>query len=68
MPDPETLALETGTWTVVKGGTGLYLQSSDFTHDAILQVNGDFESNEQELDYAQEIARRLNAQRPELSK
>lgn len=55
---------ENGTWTVVDNsdiGGPVYLQSSDFTHDAGLTVGGDFSSHEQLLEYAEEMARRLNA-------
>lgn len=36
------------------------IESDDFTHDVTMVVYGDFESPEQKLEYAQEIARRLN--------
>lgn len=38
-----------------------YVESEDFTHDAQLVVDGDFESRDQKFAYAQEIAKRLNA-------
>lgn len=38
----------------------VFIQSDDFTHDVRLYVDGDFESKQQRLEYAKEIARRLN--------
>ena len=54
---------ESGPWSagVVESDGRTYVESSDFTHDARMYVTGDFESAEQKLEYAQEIARRLNA-------
>lgn len=40
------------------------IQSDDFHHDASLAISGDFESSDQKRAYANEIARRLNAQLP----
>lgn len=67
MLDDSTLD-DRGIWTVGKctkseNGyvvTKVYLQSSDFTHDVILYVNGDFASTEQCLNYAKQLAMRLN--------
>ncbi|NMD19130.1 MAG: hypothetical protein GYA76_02450 [Verrucomicrobia bacterium] len=52
---------EKGPWAVVFGNGNTYIESDDFTHDAHLYVRGDFESAEQRAEYAEEIARRLNA-------
>lgn len=54
---------EAGPWSagVVESDGRAYIESSDFTYDARLYVNGDFEDAAQKLEYAQEIARRLNA-------
>ncbi len=51
---------EKGPWAVVFGNGNTYIESDDFTHDAHLYVRGDFESAEQRVAYAEEIARRLN--------
>ena len=51
---------EKGPWAVVFGNGNTYIESDDFTHDAHLYVRGDFESAEQKVAYAEEIARRLN--------
>lgn len=34
--------------------------SEDFTHDVMLTINGDFESNEQRNQYAIDLAEKLN--------
>ena len=51
---------EEGPWSVVFGNGNTYIESDDFTHDAHLCILGDFESAEQRVEYAEEIARRLN--------
>lgn len=38
-----------------------FIESDDFTHDVRLYVNGDFATDEQRMDYARQIAQRLNA-------
>lgn len=38
-----------------------FIESDDFTHDVRLYVDGDFGSQEERLEYAEEIANRLNA-------
>ena len=38
----------------------VFLQSDDFTHDARLYINGDFEDVADQLAYAREMAARLN--------
>lgn len=65
-PSVGPLVSEDGFWEAGFALTGpnagcAYVESSDFTHDARLYVNGDFENAERKLAYAQEIARRLNA-------
>ena len=52
---------ERGPWTDRHTSVQAWIESDDFTHDVRLYVNGDFESNDQRIAYAQEIARRLNA-------
>ena len=57
--------VENGPWRVGREksfvGWDTFVESEDFTHDARLIVDGDFEGPEQRLAYAEEIARRLNA-------
>jgi hypothetical protein len=54
---------ENGQWTIGKDDDGRYfVESSDFTHDVRLYLNGDFESGEQRYHYCGEIIRRLNNQ------
>jgi hypothetical protein len=38
----------------------VYVESNDFTHDALLIVRGDFKDHAEKLRYARMIARRLN--------
>ena len=47
-----------GPWTTNLDGK--YIQSDDFTHDVILRIGGDFESDEQRRAYAQGLADILN--------
>lgn len=59
----ETAITESGHWTAgrwVEDGR-IFVQSDDFTHDALLYVDGDFASDFQRWEYACEIAKRLNA-------
>lgn len=52
---------ENGQWSVDEWSDGqVVVQSSDFTHDVALKVAGDFRSYAQKIEYAQEIADRLN--------
>lgn len=39
----------------------VFIESDDFTHDVRLYVDGDFGSVEDKIEYAEDIARRLNA-------
>lgn len=53
---------EDGPWATYIASDGrIGVASEDFHHDAILWVYGDFVDNEEELSYAVEIAKRLNA-------
>lgn len=52
---------ENGPWLAIEEKGDVFVESEDFTHDVRLYVNGDFESLDQRLAYAEEIARRLNA-------
>lgn len=47
--------------TGVDEGGRVFLQDSDFENDARLYVNGDFYDQEEELNYANKIAKILNA-------
>jgi hypothetical protein len=49
-----------GIWTAVQNGPEVSIQSSDFTHDVILSISGDFKDSEEEFVYAKHIAQRLN--------
>lgn len=51
---------EDGVWSTGICDRGVFLESSDFHHDARLYVDGDFQGAEK-LTYAAEIATRLNA-------
>ncbi|SCU75590.1 hypothetical protein CNECB9_2370164 [Cupriavidus necator] len=57
--------IESGPWKARHDNGKVFVESDDFTHDVRLYVNGDFASLEQKLAYAEEIARRLNAWRPD---
>lgn len=62
--------IDEGEWTVegVAKGSPMYLQSSDFDCDAIITVNGDFETYTHQIKYYEELAERLNATRFNLPK
>ncbi len=60
--EPEVV--ERGKWRAAfdKGAPEkVFVESDDFTHDVRLYVNGDFADEWQKLQYAQQIARMLNA-------
>lgn len=48
-------------WSVVESHTGVSLYSSDFTHDVMLKVTGDFKDDDQRVEYARGLAAKLNA-------
>jgi hypothetical protein len=51
----------TPEWAVWKRDEQSYdIRSSNFTHDVVLRMSGDFESDEQARAYAADIAMRLN--------
>lgn len=52
---------EKGTWFCYFGGDRIGVASHDFTHDVVLWVSGDFKDADQKIEYAEEIAKRLNA-------
>ena len=51
-----------GPWIAGKtqDGKRVFVESDTFTHDVRLYIDGDFEDISQKLDYATEIAQRLN--------
>lgn len=56
---------ERGPWVAITTTDGrLALESADFTHDVRLYVDGDFESEDQKLVYAQTLASALNGVMP----
>ena len=67
------MATDKGTWTAQvftrSGVTGrkqnyVSLSSDDFEHDVLLEVRGAFEDMAQKLEYAQDLAQRLNVTKP----
>ena len=56
--------MDNGFWTAGfnKFDNRAYVESSDFTHDVRLYVDGDFVDTEQKLEYAQFIADKLNGE------
>ena len=56
---------ERGPWYVLRTSDSVVVASRDFTHDVWLYVTGDFKDTPEKLEYAQEIARRLNECQPE---
>lgn len=58
--------VDTGEWTLYFQRTGsVGIISSDFAHDVVLYVNGDFADYSEQVAYAEGIAARLNATRTE---
>lgn len=51
---------ESGFWSIIKANSKVYIESSDFTHDVVLEIYGDFININQKEYYAKEICRRLN--------
>ena len=67
------MSIDKGTWTAkiaARSGFGgakverVLLDSDDFEHDVLLEVRGDFANAQERLDYAQNLADRLNATKP----
>ena len=58
--EPVAWNYDNGKWEVCVDGYAVWLDSDDFTHDASLQVAGDFVDLPQKFAYAEEIAKRLN--------
>lgn len=56
---------DNGEWELFLQADGkVGIISSDFTHDVVLYVNGDFGDDEERKAYARGIAERLNRTRP----
>lgn len=54
--------IERGPFSVQRINSETYaLDSSDFTHDVTITINGDFKNDQQRKAYVAEIVRRLNA-------
>lgn len=55
--------MDKGPWYVYiePGGRVIGVSSDDFDHDAVLELKGDFEDNEQRRKYCQWLATALNA-------
>jgi hypothetical protein len=57
---------ENGIWTVVEwayssDNHAVGIESSDFTHDVMMTISGDFATKSQKIAYAREICNRLNS-------
>ena len=52
--------MDQGKWRVQRTGDLVWLMSEDFTHDAMLRVYGDFTDAAQCVQYAEQLAERLN--------
>jgi hypothetical protein len=50
-------------WTITKSGDSgrWFICSNDFTHDAWMELTGDFGGDAEAKAFAEDIARRLNA-------
>lgn len=56
------LRADRGPWSVRRLGAGTYcIYSGDFVHDVELLLTGDFKNEEQEMEYAADVARVLQA-------
>jgi hypothetical protein len=56
--------MDKGPWKVIPATGmrgGVCVASDDFTHDVLLRINGDFESDTQRLAYADWLAAKLNS-------
>lgn len=47
-------------WEAIKAGRKIAIASDDFKHDVLLYVSGDFEDEDQALEYAGMLASKLN--------
>ncbi len=58
--------VDRGRWEIFHGSNGnIGIISSDFKHDVVLYVNGDFASDKSKMEYAQLLAERLNRTIPQ---
>jgi hypothetical protein len=60
----EGATMDKGPWKVIPATGmrgGVCVASDDFTHDVLLRINGDFESDTQRLAYADWLAAKLNS-------
>jgi hypothetical protein len=62
---PEYGQHDQGDWAASEDGKRI--ESNDFTHDVWLKVSGDFVDDAQRKKYAENIAERLNATKPDLT-
>jgi len=51
---------ENGIWTPEVENGKIFIESSDFSHDVRLYIDGDFKDIKQKMKYATELAVRLN--------
>ena len=54
------LIKENGPWRVIEKNGKVIIASDDFSHDAWLNLSGDFSDTEEKIAYAKEIAKALN--------
>ena len=47
-------------WSANSEGDEIFVESSDFTHDVRLYIDGDFADNHEKYKYAKAIAKKLN--------
>jgi hypothetical protein len=65
--EPIAWLYDNGKWTAETDQEKVWVESSDFTHDVRMYIDGDFEDLPQKFAYANEIAKRLNTAPRELS-
>ena len=65
--EPVAWMYDNGKWTAETDQEKVWVESSDFTHDVRMYIDGDFEDLPQKFAYANEIAKRLNTAPRELS-
>ena len=53
--------IEKGPWKIFEDNKKIGIISEDFSHDAILWIDGDFKDYYQKREYALEISKRLNS-------
>lgn len=60
MVEAATVSMDRGPWSAHYDKYHVWLTSKDFTHDVLLGVYGDFADQEQHIQYAEQLAERLN--------